>query len=298
MQRLIAIDWGTSNFRATLFNEDFAKIDFIEADKGVLSFQGKGFYPFIQNTLSPWLSNKYQITILMSGMIGSSIGWMETPYVSCEASLEDIANNLLQILNIQEDIYIMSGVKKENHTLVDVMRGEEVQVFGALEQLGDTNGLFVLPGTHSKWVQIKNKKIIDFQTNMTGEIFHAVSHHTILQKSIHKTKINQDAFLKGLELSTLDTGLLSQLFQVRSQTQVIGEDNTHSFLSAILIGNEIKQMKQVFSGKSIVLVGNSSLNDLYTKACNFYDLAVVSVDGHQAFCLAMISIYKTKLNIY
>ena len=41
----------------------------------------------------------------------------------------------------------------------DVMRGEETQVFGALAQLGATDGRFLLPGTHSKWVRVEAGRI-------------------------------------------------------------------------------------------------------------------------------------------
>ncbi len=34
------------------------------------------------------------------------------------------------------------------------MRGEEVQIFGAMALTGQRDGLFVLPGTHNKWARV------------------------------------------------------------------------------------------------------------------------------------------------
>ena len=72
------------------------------------------------------------------------------------------------------------GLSTENDGMPDVMRGEETQVFGALEISKRTDGLFLLPGTHSKWVRVIGGRIGSFRTFMTGEVFGALKEHTIL----------------------------------------------------------------------------------------------------------------------
>ncbi len=126
--------------------------------------------------------------MLMSGMIGSTVCWLETKYILCDVGLDDIINNLVKIQNIDENIYIVPGVKSNKNNMIDFMRGEEIQIFGALIKTNKKNALFVLPGTHSKWVSVQDKKIIDFKTNMTGEIFDVTNSHTILAKSINEKK--------------------------------------------------------------------------------------------------------------
>jgi 2-keto-3-deoxy-galactonokinase len=37
----------------------------------------------------------------------------------------------------------------------DVMRGEETQILGPLSASGRADGLFVLPGAHSKWARVE-----------------------------------------------------------------------------------------------------------------------------------------------
>ena len=64
---------------------------------------------------------------------------------------------------------------------VDVMRGEETQLLGALAaRLGHGDGWCVLPGTHSKWVRLQGGAIAEFATFMTGELFALLSQHGTL----------------------------------------------------------------------------------------------------------------------
>ncbi len=292
MPNLIIVDWGTSNFRAVLISDSFKEIDSISTNDGILKFEQSEFYPFLLKTLDKWLLENKNVKIFMSGMIGSQNGWLETKYLLCDVSLEQLASNLLQIPNINEDIFIVPGVKTNKNEMIDLMRGEEVQIFGALRVLDKKDALLVLPGTHSKWVNVLDEKIIDFKTNMTGEVFNVINRHTILQKSIKSKDICENAFEKGLELSFKKGGMLNQIFQVRAQANVIGEDNLYSYLSGILIGHEIKNMNELFDAKSIIIVGNSTLNKLYELALNKYKLQSSYVDARMATCKAISYIYN------
>lgn len=289
MSKLIIVDWGTSNFRAQLLSENFLLLDSISSNKGMLSLKKNEFYNFLKETLKSWF--KDECIVLMSGMVGSINGWLETSYVHCDASLKQISQELVRIPAIKEEIYIVPGVKSLKNNKIDLMRGEEVQVFGALKLLNKKDAMLILPGTHSKWVEIKNEKIIDFKTNMTGEVFNLLSTKSILAKSISSTEINKDIFNKGLELSFTNTGLLNQIFQARAQASIVGEQNVHSFLSGIVIGNEIKEMNNVYECEEVIIVGSSSLNDLYTLALDFYKIKIQSVDATLATQESMKVLY-------
>ena len=60
------------------------------------------------------------------------------------------------------------------------MRGEETQILGVLAASGRGDGLFVLPGTHSKWARVEAGRIVGFATFMTGEVFAALKDHSLL----------------------------------------------------------------------------------------------------------------------
>jgi len=292
MDSFIIVDWGTSNFRAVLMDKNYSVVDSISTNDGMLSLERDEFHPFLIQILDKWILENTNIKIYMSGMVGSMNGWLETKYLTCDVSLSDLSSNLVKIPNIKEQIFIVPGVKIQKDGLIDLMRGEEIQIFGAIKKLNLKDAILILPGTHSKWVEVKDEKIVDFKTNMTGEVFSVMSTHTILAKSIKSKVFNEKAFDKGVELSLKNEGILSHMFQARSQANDIGEDGVYSFLSAIVIGSEIKQMHSYFLPKSVIIVGTSVLNDLYKKVLEKYDVQVDTVDAADATIEAMVSIYK------
>ena len=80
----------------------------------------------------------------------------------------------------------------------DVMRGEETQILGALALSGNDDGLFLLPGTHSKWAEVRGGRIVSFRTFMTGEVFGALKDHTILGRLMSGSAADADAFARGV----------------------------------------------------------------------------------------------------
>ena len=111
-------------------------------------------------------------------MIGSRQGWREAPYAQCPAGADDIVKALATIDHAGRAISLVPGLSTENDAMPDVMRGEETQIFGALALSGRDEGLFLLPGTHSKWAEVKDGRIVSFRTFMTGEVFGALKDHT------------------------------------------------------------------------------------------------------------------------
>src|SRR3954464_12235618 len=111
-------------------------------------------------------------------MVGSNRGWIEAPYVPCPASLDDLARRLTYP---SEREAIVPGVKDDSNGRADVMRGEEVQLLGAVVTGDvDQDALVCHPGTHNKWVVVRNGKIESFRTIMTGELFSLLKAHGVL----------------------------------------------------------------------------------------------------------------------
>jgi len=292
MPSFIIVDWGTTNFRASLIDENNQTIDALSSNDGMMRFEKNEFHPFLMKQLNHWLSKNKTLKIFMSGMVGSLNGWLETKYLHCDVNLDELSQNLVQIPNIKEEVYIVPGVKTLKNGLVDLMRGEEIQIFGTLQHLKVKDAVLILPGTHSKWAQVQNENIIDFKTNMTGEVFNTLSTNTILAKSIVSKEINFSAYKQGLELSRKKGGLLNQVFQARAQAKDIGEDKVYSFLSGILIGHEVKEMNELFETNKVIIVGNSTLNSLYEEALKIYGIESEIVDAKIATTNAMIYIYQ------
>jgi 2-keto-3-deoxy-galactonokinase len=90
-------------------------------------------------------------------MVGSSIGWVEAPYLACPARPKDIAAACARVR--EGRIRIVPGLSCRNRfDAPDVMRGEETQILGALDlqpDLRQGRRLLCLPGTHTKWVLLE-----------------------------------------------------------------------------------------------------------------------------------------------
>jgi 2-dehydro-3-deoxygalactonokinase len=150
----------------------------------------------------------------------------------------------------------------------DVMRGEEVQIFGAMRLSGLRDGTFVLPGTHSKWASVQDGRITGFKTFMTGEVFALLSQHSILSKTIAaEAPFDEAAFAQGLAQAQGDGGLLNHAFSARTLSLFGRMDAAAlaSYLSGLVIGEELRA-NAATAGGEVVLIGSANLTRRYGQA--------------------------------
>jgi 2-dehydro-3-deoxygalactonokinase len=266
MGKAVAIDWGTSSFRGYLLGKDGRIIEKIRDDCGILRVPDGDFDSVLDQQLNRFTGALGDPTILCSGMITSKNGWLETPYVTCPAGIEELAANLKQLESRQRGkIYFVPGVcQYKPHT--DVMRGEESQLAG-LEIKGKQ--LVILPGSHSKWVELSDGRIQRFFTCLTGELFEAVSNHTIL-RFLPQLANDQEQFLRGVRhgYQQRGAGLFSTLFQMRARMLLTEEAEGRDYLSGLFLGTEIGEgMDGGFRPDGeIVILGREELTVLYQLA--------------------------------
>jgi 2-dehydro-3-deoxygalactonokinase len=242
---LIAVDWGTSSLRATLVGRDGALLEHRSGGPGILAVAAGGFGAVLASVVGEW---RGAIPMLLSGMIGSRQGWVEAPYLACPAGGAEIAKALLAIDGgALGTVHIAPGLAVNvTGSAPDVMRGEETQIIGALHATGLSDGLFVLPGTHSKWVTVVDGRIVGFATFMTGEIFAALRHHTILGRLMPDGAelVDEMAFKRGVEAGAAEGppgALLQRVFAART-LGLFGQlpaEALSSYLSGLLIGAEL-----------------------------------------------------------
>jgi 2-dehydro-3-deoxygalactonokinase len=265
---VIAVDWGTSTFRAYLLDETGGIAGRRETAGGILRVRGGDFATALEAEIAPWLAGSSDPLVVMSGMIGSRQGWREVPYVSCPASPAEIAAGLERIDWGAGEAWIVPGLLDDSRPgQPDVMRGEETQVLGAFAALPADGGLVCLPGTHSKWVRVENGTLQGFATYMTGEVFDLLQGHSILSRLMTKGAVNADRwFLEGVDVGR-QGGLLNRLFTARSRalTGDLPEDEVRSYLSGLLIGNELASAVP-HEPREVHLLGSPALTALYEAA--------------------------------
>ena len=263
---MIAIDWGTTSFRAYRLDAAGGIIDSRTAAAGILSVENGNFAGVLEQQVGDWLGEG-ETHVLMSGMIGSRQGWHEVPYVTCPAGIEQIAAGMRKVAWPRAQLWIVPGLAcRDEAGVPDVIRGEETQILGALAQLGAGRHSICLPGTHSKWVVAENGRILHFATHMTGESFAVFKDHSILGRMMKGVMADREAFAGGVRRSADAGGLLHHLFGVRSRGLFgeLPESASASYLSGLLIGHEIRAAR---SGTGTVhLLCTPALAEIYGQA--------------------------------
>jgi 2-dehydro-3-deoxygalactonokinase len=266
----IGVDWGTSSLRAYRLADDGAVLERREAALGIMAVEGGAFEAALEETIGDWLDAAGKALVVLSGMIGSRQGWREAPYLACPADVAELAAALLPVdLARGRRIWIAPGLShRDDGGTPDVMRGEEVQILGALDGLGAGPAMVCLPGTHSKWARVEAGRVMNFATHMTGEVFEAVRGHTILGRMIKDDAWDDAAFMAGLERAGEPGGLLGHLFGVRAKGLFgdLDEGMAGAYLSGLMIGHEFAAALGRVDNGSIALIGAGRLVELYAKA--------------------------------
>jgi 2-dehydro-3-deoxygalactonokinase len=263
---LIAVDWGTSNFRAFRLNAEGVVLARRSSPQGILGVCDGNFSEVLRAEIGPWLAEG-ENKVLLCGMIGSRQGWVEAKYLPCPVGISDLANAVVPLPFSGAEVGLVPGVMGSDVTgIPELMRGEETAAMGLLDAYGGA-GLVCFPGTHSKWIQLSERKIENFTTCMTGEIYDALRKCTILGRMMtSNVAVDKTAFGDGVARSADPGGLLHHLFGVRTLALMgqLKEEASASYLSGLLIGHDVRMAA---TGQDLVhLVGTAMLCGLYAQA--------------------------------
>ena len=269
---MIAVDWGTSNLRCYRLDAKGAVLEMRAAAKGILAVPGGKFLDVLEEQVGDWIGQG-ESPVVMSGMVGSRQGWVEVPYVPCPAGYAEIAAAMRKV---RDGVWVVPGVScRDGAGVPDVMRGEEVQILGA-----GSDGMFCLPGTHSKWVNVEGDRITRFSTHMTGELYALLKQHSILGRMMEEEASDTNAFAQGVTRSGEDGGLLHHLFGVRTRALMgeFGPAASASYLSGILIGHELRAA----GGKTVSFLGAPGLVAHYEAAASLLGIEGRALDPDAA----------------
>jgi 2-dehydro-3-deoxygalactonokinase len=284
----IAVDWGTTNRRAYLIDGSGQCTNEFEDRKGVLSVAA-GAFPDAVSEIRQRLGDK---PLLLAGMVGSNRGWKEARYVPCPAGLDDLAAALVWA---GEREAIVPGVSYSKNERADVMRGEEVQLLGAIAAGSvDPDGLVCHPGTHNKWATLREGKISEFRTVMTGELFSLLKDHSILSDLLQSPVELNESFKAAARHAITHEALPADLFSVRSRV-LLGQarkEDAASYASGLLIGADARVGLSYPTGANIAVIGRPELTRLYATAIAEAGRTAVELDGERSFLAGIHEIAK------
>lgn len=273
----IAVDWGTTNRRAWRIGADGTVADGFEDDLGVGAVSPGEFDAAVADIRA----RLGDLPMLLAGMVGSNRGWRETPYVPCPAGPAGLARAILWVEPGRTGL--VPGVSQASPP--DVMRGEEVQVFGAAAMgLLPSDALICHPGTHAKWIRLSGGQLAAFRTQLTGEMFALLRDHSILADALAAPVEPDDAFLAGVDEALAGAGLLSGLFAIRARRILQpGSGGSASRASGLLIGTDVREGLALGAPDPVHLIGRPDLNRLYAAAIARAGQKTTAIDGNAAF---------------
>jgi len=292
----LACDWGTTNLRAWLVGADGEVAERRDFPLGVSRLQPGEAAERFRREVRPALDAD-ALPVLMCGMIGSTLGWKVAPYVDCPVDVEALAARLLTVQDGEAPVRIVPGVRGPGLTAApDLMRGEETQLFGWLEQDDRrARGRRVVchPGTHAKWALIEDGRIVRFATAMTGELFSTLTRHGVLKTDVPPD--DEAAFLEGVEAADDGGALSARLFSARSRVVGGGADpaTASSYLSGLLIGAEIAALARRFAEPDdpVALLGDEALTRWYRLAFEDRGLPCTVHSGDEAAVEGLKALY-------
>lgn len=278
-KHVLGIDWGTSNRRAYLIDQSGECLARHADDQGMLAARPH-FAQSIDELLAA-MALPPETPVIASGMVGSAQGWHEVPYLDIAVPLQELPKRLQHAAPKR---FIVPGYCQRGDE-VDVMRGEETQLLGALT-LGQGDGWVVLPGTHSKWVLLRDGAIQQIRTFMTGELYATLGAHGTLAPLLGGPE-NPDAFTSGLNAARLRAPLSNALFRIRARvvSGAMPATDARSFLSGLLIGTEFVAAQDLSS--SVTSICSPALQQLYAVAAAQFGIDLAGLEPDRVYCAAL-----------
>lgn len=267
---LVALDWGTTTFRAWLLDGRGSVLDSIRTADGALTISGRSdsarvravaFEDTFRRLCRSWLAEHPGVPVLCAGMAGSNHGWAEAGYLDVPADLGDLAEHLAVVPAGESVVHLVPGLRVDRPD-PDVLRGEEVQLVGALAEVPEGPATVVLPGTHSKWVRLDGTRVTGFTTAMTGELYGLLMRDSILARLATGepgTEVTE-AFTRGLAAEDArgeERGLAALLFTARPLALAGRLDPAEiaDYVSGLLVGSEVRHMLRGTPAGVVALCG-------------------------------------------
>jgi len=284
--RFLAVDWGTTNRRVYVIED--GRVAHTERDgMGVTAVPAGGF----ESEAAMIRARHGDLPMLMAGMVGSNIGWRTVDYVPCPAGFDALAAGLERI---DDRTAIVPGLSTLAGGRADVMRGEEVQLLGAIAGgLVPGDALLCQPGTHCKWARMAGGEVADFTTAMTGELFAMLRSHGLLASQLGAPVTAGDAFRAGVEEGAR-RDLAASLFGIRAAKLLGRRDDADaaSFASGLLIGSDVAARVTEAGHAPIFILADPALGTLYAEALSVHDHAAGIVESHDAFVAGITRLWS------
>jgi len=194
--------------------------------------------------------------VAAAGMITSNLGLHELNHAKAPAGIEELSSKVEkrtfpEIEGIS--FYFIPGIRSgppkadlNNVNDIDVVRGEETEVMGFLQNLALQGPLlYIHLGSHTKLIKVDNaNRITGGTSTLAGEVLQSVQQQTILKDSLPEklvSSMNQD-FLEQGWIFTRKHGLFRALYLIRvfDLSSNYSQELIHAFFLGAIVSEEFR----------------------------------------------------------
>jgi 2-dehydro-3-deoxygalactonokinase len=318
----LAVDSGTTNSRVWLMN-DRQVVEKKQIPVGVrnTAIDGhnrallEGIRQAILELKTLVAPNNVPQFALAAGMITSNLGLVEVQHVQAPAGIEEISARIeKRTFGELEDVpfYFVPGVRSgprqadlSNVNDIDIIRGEETEIMGALQEFGLRGPLlYIHLGSHTKLVKVDGaNRISGGSSTLGGELNYAVRQETILRDSLPRafTLSIEEEFLEQGWSYCRKYGLFRTLYLVRifDLNSNYSKESIASFFLGALMSEEFRCLEQLMAeepASTVILSGLSQLHAAWQHFLKPQKWAVRSLtpdETEQAFLGGLYEFFRT-----
>jgi len=312
------VDMGTTHTRVTVLERSGKVIASAKGEFGVKDRAATGSRDILINGLNRLIQNIWECErippdriaqMIGVGMITSDIGLVDIPHRIAPVAVEDLAAHVEEITLPDipiSPILLIPGVKNkvespslESLEEMDFMRGEETQVFGAIELYEiEVPTTFMFLTSHTKLIDVDEKyRITRSFTTMSGQMFDALRFHSFLASSLpdqNPSDIHGEALRRGIKLGSkvgiLRAGLMVRFMHILMES---APEERFSFLEGIVIASDIQAIQNgyPFMRKRLVILGDRFRSEAYRLALETFFAPSV-----ETLCLEEASLERATLH--
>jgi 2-dehydro-3-deoxygalactonokinase len=283
----IALDWGTTHLRGWAMSAGNTVLAEAHSDRGMGKLTPSEFPAAFNALIQGWTP----APAIACGMVGARQGWIEAAYQKVPCA--PLPQTFTKAPTNAASVHIIPGLSQARPA--DVMRGEETQIAGFLALNPGWDGVLCLPGTHTKWAEVSAGEVVSFQTCMTGDLFAAISGHTVLKHSVVSDGWDEAAFVAALtDTLSRPEALAARLFSLRAEGLLHGLDNANakSRLSGLLIGAELAATRPYWLGRQIGVIGAGPVASAYVTALATQGAPATLADGPRVTLAGLTAAWK------
>jgi 2-dehydro-3-deoxygalactonokinase len=316
----LAVDSGTTNSRVWLMR-DFEVVakslvpagvrnTAIDGDNRVLM---QGIQEAIRELRKGLPRESQPEAVIAAGMITSDLGLHEVKHIQGPAGVQELAAGIeTRRFDEMADLlfHFVPGIRSgpaaaylENVNDIDIMRGEETEVMGALDAFHLKGPLlYIHLGSHTKLIQVDgSQRVSGGASTLAGELLHSIHQQTILRSSLPESPelvFHEDFFNRGWE-ACQRIGFTRALYLVRifDLNSKFSKEHLFAFLLGAILHEEFLSLRNLTEGtgvERVVLSGLPYLQPAWLHAleqCDFSVRSLSSEETERAFLAGLLRIF-------